>query len=821
MRNGLEPGLLLVTIHEGLGLSVPQYEAALEHGIGPSSITSQSEGGLILPFSNHDSLPYATLELDGSVFSVNATSGTRENPVWSTELTNRFYKKEFDVFRAAELTIRLYARNLDHREGSQDVLFLGCAKMNPVFGDEVQTEWLPIKNGTGKLHVEVKYTKNKALRIETSRKPLCFGESRRLGSVTRIRKSDSYRCYASIYIQKADLLPRYDVMQALLSPANNSPFIAPLKFIAQTRSQFCLFWPFVSGGNLFYHLQRAQRFHADRARLYTAEILVALEWLDEVDPSYHELKPKNILLDSVGHVVVCDLGLLHLETENVETTNDSAAVDYLAPELLAGNASAPTNTTASKWWTLGAFLYEMLTGLPPFYDENEEQRCRNILSEPLVVSRLLPESTQDFLNKLLTHKPDDRLGYKGASEIKSHRYFDGLNWDKVARREYEPEFKPHELAMKFRQERKGETVETTQEMFSGWPRFTPAKIAAQRDPAVPAAVVSHRVADEKPEDWELVWQSKDQSFYFYNRSTKTKKRIVAAGPDLPKQLDKTQVALGAVLKNKYMHLVPTMLEEYNVNLNFQLDFTNTTPLDYVTGLQEVDMVRLFLANGADANLEHGYTLGGRPLLSAVRKGNQELVQILVRRTDRIPCTRALGHAVSKQDTPIINILLANGVKCDFEEADRPRFVSSYTEFDMGVGSPNVGDPSEPEEYTPALVRAVNLGDADLVRLLLAHGANVNVGYHDMSSYLPGGFSPRFNHMFMECGRPIQLAMELGHEDLVRLLLENGADIDLAQPVWRHHDCNMIPRVDYHRLTARLRSIAASVTHGIMSQTVLS
>jgi serine/threonine protein kinase len=90
-------------------------------------------------------------------------------------------------------------------------------------------------------------------------------------------------------------------------------------------------------------------------QLYAAEILVALEWLDEVDPSYHELRPKNILLDSVGHVVVCDSGLLRLETKNMETTSDSAGVDYLAPELVAGNASAPTDTTASKWWTLGGF----------------------------------------------------------------------------------------------------------------------------------------------------------------------------------------------------------------------------------------------------------------------------------------------------------------------------------------------------------------------------------------------------------------------------------------------------------------------------------
>ena len=821
MQNSLESGILLVAIHEGLGLSVPQYEAALEHGNDPPSITSQGERGLILPLSDHGSLPYATLELAGSEFSVRATSGSRENPVWSTKLRNRIHEKKFDIFRAAELTIRLYARNLDYREGSRDVLFLGCAKMKPIFGDKVQAEWLPIKNGTGKLRVEVEYVKMKTLHIEISKKSRFLGESRHLDSVARIRKSSSHSYYASINIQKADLSPPYDVIQALLSPVNNGPFIAPLNFIAQTRSQFCLFWPFVSGGHLFYHLQQAQRFHAERARLYTAGILLALEWLDEVDPSYYELKPKNILLDSVGYVVICDLGLLHLEMKSIDTTSDSAVVDYLAPEILASNTSAPTDTTASKWWTLGAFLFEMLTGLPPFYDEDMEKRCRNILSEPLVVSGLLPVSTQDLLNKLLTHKPGDRLGFNGASEIKAHCYFDGLDWGKVARREYEPAFKPHELAMSFKQEGIYETAESVKERFerfSGFSWGTPTPI--QRDPAVPAAMESHPIADEKTEDWELVWQCEDQSFYFYNRSTKKKKPIVAARSYLLRRPDKTQEALAAVLKNKYMHLVPTILEEYSVNLNFELDFIHTTPLDYVTRLQEVNIVRLFLTNGADANLEHGYTLGGRPLLSAVQKGNQELVQILVQRTDRIPCTRALGQAVSKHDTPIVNILLANGVKCDFEEADRPQSAGNCSAFDLEMNA-TVGDSSEPKEYMPPLVRAIKLGDADLVRLLLAHGANVNAGYHDLSILLPSGFPFWFDRNYMKCGRPIQLAMELGHENLVRLLLENGADISLAQPVWRYHDCKMIPREVYHQITARLRSIAASVAEGKMSETALS
>ncbi|KAH8808665.1 putative serine/threonine-protein kinase ypk [Xylogone sp. PMI_703] len=625
LQDGLEPGVLLVAIHEGIGLSVPKYDAAIEPENGPSNITPQSEGGLMLSRPGRDRLLYATLELDGSEFSVVADYGTIENPVWP-------FKDKFDIFRIAELTIRLYAKNLNYRDGSQDVLFLGCAKMKPAFRDGVQREWLPIENGTGNLHVEVEYVKNKTLRIETSR--------------------------------------RY----------------------------------------------------------------------------------------------------------------------YLAPELLAGSASTLTDTAVSKWWTFGAFIFEMLTGLPPFYDEDVEQRRRNILSESLIVHGLLPASTQDLLNKLLTRKPSDRLGFNGASEIKAHRYFDGLDWDKVARREYEPTFKPRKLIMSFEQEGKRVTAKSIEEMFSGFTYQKPTPV--ESGPTVPAAVESqsHPIADEKRENWELDFQ-KGQSFSFYNRSTKEKKPIVAARSYQSNRPDKTQSqeALEAVLKNKYMHLVSTLLEEYGVDLNFQLGFTSKTPLDYVTGLQEVDI-----------------------------KGNQELVQMLVRRTDRIPCTRALGHAVSKQDTPTVNTLLANGVKCDFEEGDRPIPTDHYSESDFEMNATTMGDASGPEDYMPPLIRAIQLGDADMVRLLLAHGANVNIGYHGLSIPVGSGLASYYNRNYVECGRPVQLAMELGHEDLVRLLLENGANIDLPQPVWwvqpawRRHNCKMIPREVYHQITARLRCIAASV-----------
>ncbi|PTB37278.1 hypothetical protein M441DRAFT_83185 [Trichoderma asperellum CBS 433.97] len=853
------PGILTVAIYEGLDLTVPsEYEEAFKHEQDPltAPTTATQARGSLLSMPDHQNLPHAVLEFDSSQIHVKARSGTLKNPVWEKERGRSYNYAKFDVFRPGELTIRLYAKHQHSRERSQDI-FLGTAKLYPCFEHESssQTRWLQINNGTGRLHIKVEYAKNKTLHIRTSidhefykRDYVDYG--------FRVGILSSNCCYECISIPKSANFSHSDVIQALLSPVNNNPFIAPLKFAAQTPTKLCFFWASMSGGYLFYYLQMAQRFRIDRARLYTAEILVALEWLHDVDPSYYHFEPRNFLLDSMGHVVLHDPRLIYLGIEGTEIESD-ITVDYLAPELLTSKGSTSTITTASKWWTLGVFLYEMLTGLPPFYNEDMQERCRNILSEPLEVSKLLPASAQDLLAKLLIRNPGERLGANGASEIKEHPFFDELDWNKVARREYEPAFKPPELTAYF-EHRKHQPLAELVHLFDGFenrkpdkPTTVPAAIEPHQPAIVPVAIESHRITAqstsvgvEKKEDWELVWNIQDQAFHFFNCSTKDKKPITnlkqkytpptkqhsqsisithqdgkasihessdANVHDFPNETQR-QGALDAVLKNKYLHLVPVLLKEYTTDVNFDLSFTSQTPLEYVTELGDVPIVELFLATGADANTstKSSYTLGGRPLLSAVQQGNHELVKILVQKTDRIPCTRALGHAITKRDISIINILLANGVKCDFKDSDRPldpkcRDHGGYRElftFNM-----TYGDKSEPAEYTPPLIRAIVLGDEDLVRLLLAHGADVNIGFHDLnSSMLPSNWPININ-----CGRPIQLAMELEHYNMVQLLLDKGADINLAQPILQHHDCKMIPRMVYHQIISRLRSMTLSAT----------
>lgn len=115
--------------------------------------------------------------------------------------------------------------------------------------------------------------------------------------------------------------------------------------------------------------------------------------------------------------------------------------EYLAPELLLGQGYNKT----VDWWTLGVLLYEMLTGLPPYYDENTNEMYRKILSEPLHFPgpEIVPAIAKDLLAQLLDRNPERRLGAKGPSEIKAHPFFNSIDWRKLLQRKYDPTFKPN------------------------------------------------------------------------------------------------------------------------------------------------------------------------------------------------------------------------------------------------------------------------------------------------------------------------------------------------------------------------------------------
>ncbi len=112
-------------------------------------------------------------------------------------------------------------------------------------------------------------------------------------------------------------------------------------------------------------LQRERKFTEERARIYTAEILLALEDLHKRDIIYRDLKPDNVVLEEEGHAQLTDFGL---SKEGVLEGAKGAksfcgSVAYLAPEMLrrVGHGKSV------DWYLLGVLLYEMVVGCPPYF----------------------------------------------------------------------------------------------------------------------------------------------------------------------------------------------------------------------------------------------------------------------------------------------------------------------------------------------------------------------------------------------------------------------------------------------------------------------
>ena len=381
-----KPGILIVTLHEGKGFSLPahyqqmqntQMQNSMSTGSGYSVASSvRTPGGVAgsyasttRPQSNGINaaptihgryssrhLPYALLDFDKLQVFVDAVSGSPENPLWAGENTS--YK--FDVSRVTELSVQLYLRNPNAPLGagrSEDI-FLGIVRVNPRFeerkppledpktsrkdrerGMAVQAEqdrqlgqsgegWLNVAFGTGQLKIGVTFVENRqrALKIEDFELLKVVGKGS-FGKVMQVMKRDTHRIYALKTIRKAHIISRSEVAHTLaersvLAQINN-PFIVPLKFSFQSPEKLYLILAFVNGGELFHHLQREQRFDVNRSRFYTAELLCALECLHGFNVVYRDLKPENILLDYSGHIALCDFGLCKLDMKDEDRTNSA------------------------------------------------------------------------------------------------------------------------------------------------------------------------------------------------------------------------------------------------------------------------------------------------------------------------------------------------------------------------------------------------------------------------------------------------------------------------------------------------------------------
>ncbi|KAJ6671958.1 SERINE/THREONINE-PROTEIN KINASE [Salix viminalis] len=295
-------------------------------------------------------------------------------------------------------------------------------------------------------------------------KPISRGA---FGRVFLSRKRATGDLFAIKVLKKADMI-RKNAVQSILEERNIlitvcNPFVVRFFYSFTCRENLYLVMEYLNGGDLYSLLRNLGCFDEDMARMYIAEVVLALEYLHSSNVIHRDLKPDNLLISQDGHIKLTDFGLSKVglisstddlsvplvsssgfldddelkgqsssKTEERQKHPVVGTPDYLAPEILLGMGHGAT----ADWWSVGVILYEMLVGIPPFNAETPQQIFDNIMNRDIPWPRIPEEMSFDacdLIDKLLTENPLQRLGATGAREVKKHSFFRDINWDTLAR----------------------------------------------------------------------------------------------------------------------------------------------------------------------------------------------------------------------------------------------------------------------------------------------------------------------------------------------------------------------------------------------------
>jgi serine/threonine protein kinase len=266
------------------------------------------------------------------------------------------------------------------------------------------------------------------------------------GKVELVRSKIDRKLYAMKTMEKKLLEETEQIGQTLLEKnvllKLVHPFLVGAYATFQSPQNIYMVLDYVPGGELFKRLQEEGKFNEERTRLYTAEIALGLGFLHSKGFIYRDLKPENILVDQGGHLRITDFGLVKGSMSNAKatTTTFCGTPEYIAPEML----QQEPYTKSVDWWSLGILVFEMLSGLPPFYDENTNKMYRMILQDDINYPAGISAAAKDFIGALLDRNPTTRLGAGEADveELKGHAFFAGLKWADVEAKKAKPEWVP-------------------------------------------------------------------------------------------------------------------------------------------------------------------------------------------------------------------------------------------------------------------------------------------------------------------------------------------------------------------------------------------
>jgi len=262
------------------------------------------------------------------------------------------------------------------------------------------------------------------------------------GYVTLVEDPFTTNTYALKTIRKKQILERHQEKLILrekkvMMRLRHKRLIALHGTFKDTSRIYFLLDPCL-GGELFTLLRKSRYFKEKVARFYAACVIEAFEYMHSRQVIYRDLKPENLLLDINGYLKLTDFGFAKVVKDKTFTL--CGTPDYIAPEILIGRGHGK----AADWWTLGIFLYEMLSSISPFYESEPLVMYRRIVKGSYNIPKFLTDQVSRLITGLLQRKTSHRLGVAlgGVEGIKGHEWFRDFDWKAMSQNQYRSPFIP-------------------------------------------------------------------------------------------------------------------------------------------------------------------------------------------------------------------------------------------------------------------------------------------------------------------------------------------------------------------------------------------
>ncbi|NXX56403.1 ST38L kinase, partial [Scopus umbretta] len=296
------------------------------------------------------------------------------------------------------------------------------------------------------------------------------------GEVRLVQKKDTGHIYAMKILRKADMLEKEQVAHIraerdILVEADGA-WVVKMFYSFQDKRNLYLIMEFLPGGDMMTLLMKKDTLSEEETQFYISETVLAIDAIHQLGFIHRDIKPDNLLLDAKachGHVKLSDFGLCtglkkahrtefyrnlthnppsDFSFQNMNSKRKAetwkknrrqlaystvGTPDYIAPEVFMQTGY----NKLCDWWSLGVIMYEMLIGYPPFCSETPQETYRKVMNwkETLVFPPEVPisEKAKDLILRFCIDS-ENRIGSNGVEEIKSHPFFEGVDWGHIRER---------------------------------------------------------------------------------------------------------------------------------------------------------------------------------------------------------------------------------------------------------------------------------------------------------------------------------------------------------------------------------------------------